>query len=396
MLSSTLNKTLIIGPFSPPITGVSFANDNLLEGLRKNKINHILEDFSLSSGGIRTVVKALNSKLNKAKIYSEITSTKAETNDILNLYEPENDFEKKWRFNSKLKLFLENKDKNNYIQHIHGVWMYPQYISLNINSKQNLKTVFTPHGMLEPWLWKQGFIKKNFYFNYLLKKKIEQVSVIHAITPSEKDNLHKLLPKAKQIEVIPNLISLKDIPTISRNDDSEKYILFLGRIDKIKGIDLLIKAFSKLKNHGFILKIAGQENKYQKELKKLVSSLNLRNKVEFIGLITGKAKFQLYKNAFVFIAPSYSEVIGMVNLEAAIMKTPVISTFQTGLLIDWNKNGGILINPNINEIGQALKNALNWSETERDERGESLYSFVEENYSWENKFKSWVELYNNT
>ena len=357
------------------------------------KINHILEDFSLSSGGIRTVVKALNSKLNLAEIDSEITCTKAEKSDVINYFEPKNRFDDKWKYHPDLKTFLERK--KNCIQHIHGVWMYPQYISLKLGSKKKLNTIFTPHGMLEPWLWQHGYAKKKIYFDYFIKKNIEKVSLIHAITQQEKNNLHKLLPNTKHIEVIPNLISLNDIPIINKKYDNKKYILFLGRIDKKKGIDLLIKAFSKLKSHDFILKIAGKENKYHKELKKLVSSLNLQNKVEFTGLITGKAKFQLYKNAFVFIAPSYSEVIGMVNLEAAIMKTPVISTFQTGLLIDWNKNGGMLINPNINEIEQALNNVLNWSETERDERGESLYSFVKENYSWENKFNSWIELYNN-
>ena len=58
----------------------------------------------------------------------------------------------------------------------------------------------------------------------------------------------------------------------------------------------------------------------------------------------------LFKNAFVFVAPSHSEVIGMVNLEAAILQTPVITTFQTGLLKDWSKNGGFLIEPTENEI----------------------------------------------
>ncbi len=359
------------------------------------KVNHILEDYSISSGGIRTVVKSLNSKLKMAKVDSEITSTKSELNDNINLFTPKNNFQKKWHFNPELKNYLEQNNSNDYIQHIHGVWMYPQYISLKINTKQNLKTVFTPHGMLEPWLWKQGYTKKKVYFNSLIKKDIENVSIIHAITPNEKENLHKLLPRAKQIEIIPNLISIKNTPNIEKTEVDKKYILFLGRIHPIKGIDLLIKAFSKINNNNFILKIAGSINQYQNELKKLAKSLGLQEKVEFCGLITGEEKFKLYKNAFVFVAPSYSEVIGMVNLEAAIMKTPVITTYQTGLLKDWSKNGGELINPNIEELVTALNIMTNWNERERDERGELLYSFVEEYYSWEKQFNSWIDLYTN-
>lgn len=359
------------------------------------KINHIAEDFSISSGGIRTVVKALNSKLEKSGIDSEVVSTNAEKNDSIILFEPKNNYVKKWRYNSDLKQFLKKQINTNNIQHIHGVWMYPQYISLKLGFEHNLRTVFTPHGMLEPWLWKQGFTKKKLYFDFLLKKKIDEISVIHAITPNEKENLHKLLPKAKNIEVIPNLISLKNVPVIKKEEVDKKYILFLGRIHPKKGIDLLIKAFSKLKNHNFTLKIAGNENNYQKELIKLVISLGIQNKVEFCGLITGEEKHKLYKNAFAFVAPSYSEVIGMVNLEAALMKTPVISTYQTGLLPDWNKYGGILINPNIDELIFALSKVVNWSDKERDERGKLIYSFVEKNYCWENRLNSWLDLYNN-
>ncbi len=357
------------------------------------KINHIVEDFSVDSGGVRTVVEALDFNLNNTENKSIILTTKANKGDRVHLNTPHGKIAESWRYSKGIKQFLEREVSNNSINHIHGVWMYPQYISLKLGAKNNWKTVFTPHGMLEPWLWKDGYFKKKIYFDNLIKKNIENSSVIHAITSVERDNLYKLLPKSKRIDIIPNLISLKNTPKIEKEEIDKKYILFLGRIHPIKGIDLLIKAFSKLKSNSFTLKITGKKNNYQEELKKLVISLDLQNKVEFCGQVTGNKKYKLYKEAFAFVAPSFSEVVGMVNLEAALMKTPVISTFQTGLLPEWNKNGGILINPKIEELTLALNEVINWSEKERDERGNLLNSFVENNYSWEHKLNTWLDLY---
>jgi glycosyltransferase involved in cell wall biosynthesis len=121
--------------------------------------------------------------------------------------------------------------------------------------------------------------------------------------------------------------------------------------------------------------------------------LSLQSRVQFIGLVTGEKKAKLFKDAFLFVAPSYSEVIGMVNLEAASLKTPVITTFQTGLRKEWNENGGILINPNQDELTQALEKVLKWTKKERDIKGEILYNFVKQNYSWESRLSDWINIY---
>ena len=83
----------------------------------------------------------------------------------------------------------------------------------------------------------------------------------------------------------------------------------------------------------------------------------------------------------------------MVNLEAAACKTPVITTFQTGLKKEWGKNGGILINPNVSELKNAIIESYNWNNNERIERGKHLYEFTQNNYSWDKKAWLWHELY---
>ncbi|QNK76813.1 glycosyltransferase [Winogradskyella sp. PAMC22761] len=353
------------------------------------KILHILENFSTTSGGIRTVVKSLDEKLNKNGIESFIVSANCDREDVIYATVKTTN---SWLFSSDWKKIIHNiiNDKEIDLIHIHGVWMYPQYIAAKLAVKSKIPFIVTPHGMYEPWLWTQGRFKKKTYFNILSRPIFKKASAIHAITEGEHQNLKKLFPST-QIRLIPNLIDSKAYEDYSIID--EKYILFVGRIDEKKGIDILIKAFANLKSNKIKLKIAGKINDYKLELDKLIESLGIVDRVEFLGLIKGGVKEHTYRNAFLFVAPSHSEVIGMVNLEAAIYGVPVITTYQTGLKNEWSVNGGHLINPNEEELIKALKNFVYIDIEQRNVRGKLLHDFVNIEYSWENKIGDWVKLY---
>jgi glycosyltransferase involved in cell wall biosynthesis len=149
----------------------------------------------------------------------------------------------------------------------------------------------------------------------------------------------------------------------------------------------------RIQNKKIKLKIVGTENSYSDTLKKVIAKSGLENRIEFLGGVFGDKKFELFANAKAFVAPSYSEAIGMVNLEAAACKTPVITTFETGISSKWNSNGGLMINPNVEELTQAINTVTSWSNEERFSRGENLSNFVLMNYSWEKRGVLWNELY---
>ncbi|SHM86774.1 glycosyltransferase [Polaribacter sp. KT 15] len=353
------------------------------------KILHVVEDYSIESGGLRTVIKNLNYYLNKAGFVSHILSSKQESLDNIFIVETN----KPWLYSSEWldKLTAIHKEFNFDVIHIHGVWTYPQYKAAKFSIKNKIPFILSCHGMYEPWLWKKGTLKKKLYFNNVVKNVFKKASFIHAITPGERSNLIDLFNNNKIVE-IPNLISnVKNVKTTNQN--KEKYIFYLGRLDSKKGIDILINAFAEIKHDDVKLIIAGKINNYKESLDILISSLGISSKVKFLGLITGDKKQNLIKNAHVLVAPSHSEVIGMVNLEAGILKTPVITTYQTGLNLDWNNNGGKLINPNTKELIKALDEVLNWNSEERKLNGEKLYNFVVNNYSWSTKLEDWITLY---
>lgn len=98
------------------------------------------------------------------------------------------------------------------------------------------------------------------------------------------------------------------------------------------------------------------------------------------GPLFGEEKRNLIDTEWVLAAPSHSEVVGLVNLEAAARCLPTITTHQTGLH-DWEPGDGLLVEPNVDALGQALEAACSWSEQEQRDRGMASRRLVQQRYS---------------
>lgn len=359
--------------------------------MKPKEIFHIAEDLTYESGGLRTMISKLDHYLNSSDDFkSKVITLQKEVSDSFHeLHSKRN----AWHYNSDLSTYLQKTIQSNSIIHLHGVWMYPQYIASKIARIKKAPSVLTAHGMLEPYLFQDKGFKKQVYYHLILKKLLQNTTVLHAITSNEKENLYRLSGH-KNIVEIPNLISIDENSKSDLFNPEEDYFLFLGRFHKVKGIELLIQAFEKIENKKIKLKLAGFPNEYSQTIKKLIESKNLNSRIECVGECIGDEKVKLFGQARAFVNPSYSEVIGMVNLEAASLKTPVITTWNTGLKKEWNNNGGILIEPELENLTQALNEASHWSTNERIKRGNQLSEFTYNEYSWEKKGWLWNELYN--
>lgn len=309
-----------------------------------------------------------------------------------------------WRYPHNLGAYLKQlKRESGSIFHLHGVWGAPQWLAARAAIRQGIPSLLTAHDMLSPWHWQDGRLrrlKKLVYWHGLAYPVFRQLPIIHAITPQERDNLAPQFP-GQRLEVIPNAIDLQKVDAMSLNQDplvapmDKPYLLFVGRLHPKKGVDPLIEAFARAhKPRSYNLLIVGPDSTlpYTYKLKEHVRALGLDKQVFFLGPVFGAKKWHLYRHAWAFCAPSHSEVVGLVNLEAAALRVPVITTFETGLF-DWQTGGGLLIHPQISELTSALEQVFAWSESERAERGLALRQLVERRYSWEAVGAQWLNLY---
>ena len=106
--------------------------------------------------------------------------------------------------------------------------------------------------------------------------------------------------------------------------------LYLGRLKRYKGIDLVIRAFAGLARPDATLQIAGTGD-HRPELERLVASLDLTQRVSFLGFVDEEHKLALLRRAWALVFASPKEGWGMTNLEAAACGTPVIASDSPGL-----------------------------------------------------------------
>ena len=98
-----------------------------------------------------------------------------------------------------------------------------------------------------------------------------------------------------------------------------KEILFLSRVHVKKGINFLLEAVAQLKEQmeGYVIRIAGEgDDIYIDELKQLTVRLGISKLVIFEGGVYGNSKWELFRQADLFILPTHSENFGIVVAEA--------------------------------------------------------------------------------
>ena len=119
----------------------------------------------------------------------------------------------------------------------------------------------------------------------------------------------------------------------------DRLVLFVGRLERLKGVDVAIKALALLRdrNHDDVrLLILGEDskdgNESEKErLKSIAAASSVRDRVDFLGSVAHHELPYFYSAADVTVMPSYSESFGLVALEAQACGRPVVASNVSGL-----------------------------------------------------------------
>lgn len=218
---------------------------------------------------------------------------------------------------------------------------------------------------------------------------------IIATTQEEKEDLiryYSALPESTSI--IPCGVDLelfrpvdKDITKRKLGFNNLRLILFVGRIEPLKGIDRLIEAMTYLKSYQNLrLGIIGGDGYDQheiKRLKKLSQELNLEDKVIFLGAIGQEKLPYLYSAADVSVIASYYESFGLVILESLACGTPVVTTSVGGAdgIIHQAQTGYVVANNTPGELADKI--ALLLARPKADKKSISLIRNSVAGFGWD-------------
>lgn len=206
--------------------------------------------------------------------------------------------------------------------------------------KYGVPYVLQAHGSLPRIMDMQNL--KLVFDSFIGYRLLKGASRVIALTQTEAQQYLNMGVHKENIEIIPNGLDLSEyanLPVVGsfrrkfNLDNDEKLVLYLGRINKIKGVDLLVRAFANIveKLGNVKLVIAGPDDGYLSEVEALIKVLKITDKVLVIGPLYGKDKLAAYVDADVYVLPSRYEIFGMTVLESVACGTPVIISDACGV-----------------------------------------------------------------
>ena len=242
-----------------------------------------------------------------------------------------------------MKAVKENLTKFDVV-HVHSWQQFPDIMVHHYATKYRVPYVLQVHGSLPRIIAKQT-LKWIFdlFFGYKL---LRDASKVIALSEVEAEQYRRMGLPEEKIAIIPNgidLLEYADLPLKGsfkkkfNIPENNRIILYLGRIHKTKGIDLLVKAYAYLvksrKCDDALLVIAGPDDGYLAEIKSLSAHLNVSDSVLFTGFISSSDKLKALVDADVFVTPSFYG-FPMTFLEACVAGVPIITTTQ-GDTLEW-------------------------------------------------------------
>ena len=260
--------------------------------------------------------------------------------------------------------------------HIHGLWETHCMTAAGIAQSCRRPYIVSAHGMLEQWALRRRRLKKALYAALIEIRAMRRAACLRALSLDEVDD-YRRLGLNNPIAIVPGGV---DVPAAVSPElfratypqlGGKRIVLFMGRIDQKKGLNLLLAAWARIveKADDIHLMIAGPDCGMLASLQQMTDELRLHNSVTFAGMVTGEQKWSMLAAASLFVLPSYSEGFSIAVLEALATGIPVIVTKPCHIPEVGIHHCGWVIQPQLETLEQALGEFLALSCAEAEEIG---------------------------
>ena len=241
--------------------------------------------------------------------------------------------------------------------------------------------------------WHSDIVKQKkllTLYKPLLKYLLNRADMIFVATEGHIDGSDFLKDYWEKCCILPYGIEVADYLKIQRKpvlterltDKNSVKVFFTGRLVYYKGVDVLLKAFAKVKNCELFIAGTGE---LENSLKTCAESCGLAEKVHFLGFLSDEELRQAYADCDIFVLPSVakSEAFGIVQLEAMVYGKPVINTnLPSGVPhVSLDGETGLTVPPSdVNALAKAI-NRLAEDKELREELGRNAAERVREKFS---------------
>jgi glycosyltransferase involved in cell wall biosynthesis len=248
---------------------------------------------------------------------------------------------------------------------IHSLYLYHCWVAADLCRRHAVPYIVRPHGTLDPYLYRRRRMRKSVMEVMFQNRVLQDAAAIH-YTSDEERRLAEPFARNASAEVVPLGLSEQDYrPLPPRGEFRSSFpetvgrtlVLFLGRLNFKKGLDLLLPAFAAAfkARSDLHLVLAGHDDDMGAKLAAMIESLQLQGRVTLTGFLAGRRKLASLVDAGMFVLPSYSENFGISVVEAMFCGVPVIVSDRVNICGDVAQaKAGRVISPSVDELSAAI------------------------------------------
>ncbi len=263
----------------------------------------------------------------------------------------------------------------------------------------NIPYLVNPHGTLAVKTLQQKKLVKNLIMNIVGLPLLKNAAIVIASSDQEIADFIQLGIDRKKISLIGHGIDLSELTSQLTKTRARKKIklpldktvvTYLGRLSKLKGLDLLLQVIEKTKNLPVHFVIAGSDSGYLPTIRKWLT--HKKRNVTLLGVCAGQDKADLYQASDIFIYPSYSEGFSLGILEAAGAGLPLVITKGCHFNLVGKIGAGIVTDISSTSLTMAVEKLVR-SSTLRKKMGIQAKNLIETKYSQPKITQQIIKLY---
>lgn len=281
------------------------------------------------------------------------------------------------------------------VVHLHGMWTPWLHRAQRWAHREGIPVVFSPHGMLAPWAMAHKRWKKCVPWWLWQRRDVRRANLVH-VTSEQEARWVRALGFWNPIAEIPLGADLPECP--ATHDGRVRFLLFVGRIYPVKGLDLLFKAWATVRQREMgwdwhLVCVGPDQAGYMVELERLGVMLGLsvrrgdwrdaeKADITFTGPLYGGAKDEVFRAAGGVVLPSYTENFGGVVVDALAFGLPVLASEATPWACLAKEGCGAQFPLSVEALVSALGALLGKTDEERRGMGERGRSMVRRCFGW--------------
>lgn len=365
------------------------------------RVLHYIDEVRLERGGVVRAVLDLTAEL--AKAGAEVTLLTGDATDV-----PE-----AWRANTpgvphaittdrSLTPLLRPKSTGDElarltatadIVHLHTPWDPFNPAVATAARRAGTPYVISVHGMLDDWCMAGKSLKKRAFLAVFGRRLLQRAAWLHFTASAEADQslIHAskatpfvapLVLDATPFETLPGpALAREAYPEIFADEDAPR-LLFLGRLQAIKGLPTLLEALAELSPTAgeppHLLLAGPSEEGHDAELLQQARRLGIADRVHQLGMVGGETKVSLYEAADAFVLPSHHENFGIALAEAMRCGMPVLTSKCVNIWPEVQRYSGLVVEHSVEGFAEGLQDLL----TELPERKRIATANREAVFEW--------------